>query len=393
MKGGPRPHSGARAGARAPLLPPRRDRRRGARASIRATRRGRESSERARRPADPHRDHAAHPPARREEHALPPSDPGAVPAPGGGAPSSPSAGSGQRPDAERGHVPRGGRGAPCRRGDPDLPRGREPARARADAASDGRRADGPGNGRRRGAAGDDALAHRPHVPRARDLPDRMGARARRRAGAGGGLPRHGGPRAGAGRARAHGPGGRGAARSHRRGRGSRDLASRRRPGGDSPRGGRGRPRSRRTIDVARGAGGVGPGRHACLSVARAPRARSGGALPGRGRELPRRSRADRPVAGRRGARVSAGDGPPLRAARGPGASRRPPARRLGPCEPRAPVLAHEGRRARGSGPQADVTATIKLVAGAILYPVCWALEAWGVFRLLGGWGLAPSSWA
>jgi hypothetical protein len=37
--------------------------------------------------------------------------------------------------------------------------------------------------------------------------------------------------------------------------------------------------------------------------------------------------------------------------------------------------------------QADVTATIKLIAGAILYPVCWALEAWGVFRLLGGWGL------
>ena len=37
---------------------------------------------------------------------------------------------------------------------------------------------------------------------------------------------------------------------------------------------------------------------------------------------------------------------------------------------------------------ADVTATVKLVAGAILYPACWALEAWGVFRLLGGWALA-----
>ena len=37
--------------------------------------------------------------------------------------------------------------------------------------------------------------------------------------------------------------------------------------------------------------------------------------------------------------------------------------------------------------QADVTATIKLIAGAVLYPACWALEAWGVFRLLGGWGL------
>jgi hypothetical protein len=38
--------------------------------------------------------------------------------------------------------------------------------------------------------------------------------------------------------------------------------------------------------------------------------------------------------------------------------------------------------------EADVTATIKLIAGAILYPLCWALEAWVVFRLLGGWGLS-----
>jgi 1-acyl-sn-glycerol-3-phosphate acyltransferase len=36
---------------------------------------------------------------------------------------------------------------------------------------------------------------------------------------------------------------------------------------------------------------------------------------------------------------------------------------------------------------ADVTATVKLIAGAILYPACWAVEAWVVFRLLGGWGL------
>jgi glycerol-3-phosphate O-acyltransferase / dihydroxyacetone phosphate acyltransferase len=44
------------------------------------------------------------------------------------------------------------------------------------------------------------------------------------------------------------------------------------------------------------------------------------------------------------------------------------------------------RRLRTS---ADVTATVKLVAGAVLYPACWALEAWAVFRLLGGWGLTP----
>jgi len=36
----------------------------------------------------------------------------------------------------------------------------------------------------------------------------------------------------------------------------------------------------------------------------------------------------------------------------------------------------------------DVAATIKLVAGAVLYPVCWALEAWAVRRTAGGWGLA-----
>jgi 1-acyl-sn-glycerol-3-phosphate acyltransferase len=37
---------------------------------------------------------------------------------------------------------------------------------------------------------------------------------------------------------------------------------------------------------------------------------------------------------------------------------------------------------------ADVAATIKLVAGAVLYPACWALEGWVVWRWLGGFGLA-----
>ena len=44
--------------------------------------------------------------------------------------------------------------------------------------------------------------------------------------------------------------------------------------------------------------------------------------------------------------------------------------------------------AKGLAASADVTATVKLVAGAVLYPACWALEAWGVWRILGGWGLA-----
>jgi 1-acyl-sn-glycerol-3-phosphate acyltransferase len=35
----------------------------------------------------------------------------------------------------------------------------------------------------------------------------------------------------------------------------------------------------------------------------------------------------------------------------------------------------------------DVAATVKLVAGAVFYPACWALEAWGAWRVLGGWGL------
>jgi hypothetical protein len=43
--------------------------------------------------------------------------------------------------------------------------------------------------------------------------------------------------------------------------------------------------------------------------------------------------------------------------------------------------------ARGLATSADVTATVKLVAGAILYPVCWALEAWAAWRWLGGFGL------
>ncbi len=44
--------------------------------------------------------------------------------------------------------------------------------------------------------------------------------------------------------------------------------------------------------------------------------------------------------------------------------------------------------ARWLATSADVTATVKLVAGAVLYPACWALEGWVVWRWLGGWGLA-----
>jgi 1-acyl-sn-glycerol-3-phosphate acyltransferase len=43
--------------------------------------------------------------------------------------------------------------------------------------------------------------------------------------------------------------------------------------------------------------------------------------------------------------------------------------------------------ARCLATSADVTATVKLVAGAVLYPACWTLEAWGAWRWLGGWGL------
>jgi glycerol-3-phosphate O-acyltransferase / dihydroxyacetone phosphate acyltransferase len=43
--------------------------------------------------------------------------------------------------------------------------------------------------------------------------------------------------------------------------------------------------------------------------------------------------------------------------------------------------------ARGLATSADVTATIKVVGGVVLYPVCWALEAWIVWRVLGPWGL------
>jgi hypothetical protein len=43
--------------------------------------------------------------------------------------------------------------------------------------------------------------------------------------------------------------------------------------------------------------------------------------------------------------------------------------------------------ARCLAPSGDVAATVKVVAGAILYPACWTLEAWTAWRLLGGWGL------
>jgi hypothetical protein len=35
---------------------------------------------------------------------------------------------------------------------------------------------------------------------------------------------------------------------------------------------------------------------------------------------------------------------------------------------------------------AVVVASAKLGAGAVLYPACWALEAWGAWRLSGRWG-------
>jgi 1-acyl-sn-glycerol-3-phosphate acyltransferase len=44
--------------------------------------------------------------------------------------------------------------------------------------------------------------------------------------------------------------------------------------------------------------------------------------------------------------------------------------------------------ARWLATSADVTATVKLVGGAVLYPVCWVLEAWVVWRGLGAWGFA-----
>jgi hypothetical protein len=43
--------------------------------------------------------------------------------------------------------------------------------------------------------------------------------------------------------------------------------------------------------------------------------------------------------------------------------------------------------ARPLATSADVTATVKVIAGAVLYPVCWAVEAWVAWRILGGWGL------
>jgi 1-acyl-sn-glycerol-3-phosphate acyltransferase len=43
--------------------------------------------------------------------------------------------------------------------------------------------------------------------------------------------------------------------------------------------------------------------------------------------------------------------------------------------------------ARGIATSGDVTATVKVVAGVVLYPVCWALEAWVAWRVFGPWGL------
>jgi glycerol-3-phosphate O-acyltransferase/dihydroxyacetone phosphate acyltransferase len=44
--------------------------------------------------------------------------------------------------------------------------------------------------------------------------------------------------------------------------------------------------------------------------------------------------------------------------------------------------------ARGLATSADVTATVKVVAGVVFYPVCWSVEAWVVWRVLGPWGLS-----
>ena len=53
--------------------------------------------------------------------------------------------------------------------------------------------------------------------------------------------------------------------------------------------------------------------------------------------------------------------------------------------------------ARVARPEPDVEATVKLAAGVVLYPLCWAVEGWTAWRLGGGWllaafaaGLAPS---
>jgi 1-acyl-sn-glycerol-3-phosphate acyltransferase len=43
--------------------------------------------------------------------------------------------------------------------------------------------------------------------------------------------------------------------------------------------------------------------------------------------------------------------------------------------------------ARGLATSVDVTATVKVVAAVVLYPVCWTIEAWVVWRILGPWGL------
>jgi len=52
----------------------------------------------------------------------------------------------------------------------------------------------------------------------------------------------------------------------------------------------------------------------------------------------------------------------------------------------APYQATKGA-VRVLRPEADVLATVKVIAGLVLYPLCWLLEGWAVFRLVGGWGL------
>ena len=174
----------------------------------------------------------------------------------------------------------------------------------------------------------------------------------------------------------------------RRGRGSRDASPRGGPGGDSPRGGRGRrpgPRARRRRARSGSRG------------SRSPRARTGGWRPAR----PRGWRASAPRS-RATSLISSGSAcrrSVVGRAYPPGVARRYALREglalLGGLPLAAWGLASHALPywltalvARGSRTSADVTATVKLVAGAVLYPACWALEAWGVWRMLGGWGLA-----
>ena len=194
---------------------------------------------------------------------------------------------GQRPRAERRHVPCGGDRASAGRGDPHLPGGGEPARARADAAPDGRRQDGAGNGGR-------SWAHRrrrccPSASRSTS-PGRSGTAGRwcssaRRCRSTTAAPWPRGSRSGP------------SASSPRRvaealraliveaeDRETLRLAEGLEAVRRAEDGGPARGQSSRGT-TSGGAGRLGPGRHPRVPLAGAPRARAGGALPRRGREL------------------------------------------------------------------------------------------------------------